>query len=268
VDSGDASDTDAIGEIIASLDGTPAKPPQKPASVQRSAARSGAGQKPSLAKAAAANAAAPPISLSVFEKLWPNGDQHVPGLLEGIVATAPTVFPKYGITTPLVVAHFMAQVSEECAAGLEMQENMNYSAQRLLQVFPTHFTSALAAKAAHNPEMIAEIAYGGRMGNAPPPSTDGWIFRGQGLTQCTGRDEYASLGKAVGSDLVSNPSWLVDPNHALECGVADFVTICGCLPYAKSDDVVGVTKHLNGGLNGLASRQAWLAKWKAALGVH
>ena len=206
------------------------------------------------------------LTLENMQHQWPHGDQHVPGLLEGIASTSAAVFAKYGLTTPLVAAHAMAQFSEECGAGLEFQENMNYSAQRLLQVFPTHFTATLAAKAAHNPEMIAEIAYGGRMGNAPPPSTDGWVFRGQGLSQCTGKDEYKALGEKVGVNLVANPGWLVDPQHALECGVADFV-LCGCLPYAEKDDVVEVTKKLNGGTNGLLAREQWLRRWKQELGV-
>jgi putative chitinase len=210
--------------------------------------------------------APPSLTLDSLRRLWPHGDQHVPGLVEGIALSAPAVFAKYGVPTQLVVAHAMAQFSEECGAGLEMQENMNYTAQRLLEVFPTHFTAALAAKAAHNPQMIAEVAYGGRMGNAPPPSTDGWVYRGQGLSQCTGKDEYEALGKRVGSDLVANPGWLVDPAHALDCGVADFM-LCGCLPFAERDDVVGVTRKLNGGTNGLAAREQWLAQWKKELGT-
>ena len=137
----------------------------------------------------------------------------------------------------------MAQFSEECGAGLEMQENMDYTASRLREVFPTHFSTVLAVRAAHKPQMIAEIAYGGRMGNAPPPSTDGWVFRGQGLSQCTGKDEYEALGKKVGVDLVANPGWLVDPLHALECGIADFV-LCGCLPFAEKGDILNTTKRL------------------------
>src|SRR5207253_666608 len=76
---------------------------------------------------------------------------------------------------------------------------------------------------------------------------------------------YARLAKATGLDLVRFPDLVNDPQHFLECGVADFV-LCGCLPFAKADDVLGVTRRLNGGTVGLAQRQAWLAKWKAALG--
>jgi putative chitinase len=201
-----------------------------------------------------------------LQKLWPQGDQHVRGLIEGIVATAPVVFEKYGITTPLTVAIMMAQFSEECGAGLEMEENMNYTAQRLLQVFPTHFTPTLAAKAAHNPQMIGDIAYGGRMGNAPPPSDDGYNYRGRGLSQVTGRDGYKTLAEKTGLDVLGTPSILSDPQHTLECGVADFI-ICGCLPFAEKGDVIDVTRHLNGGLNGLGERQRWTGLWRKELSV-
>jgi hypothetical protein len=70
--------------------------------------------------------------------------------------------------------------------------------------------------------------------------------------------------KATGIDVVGNPDLLIDPRYFLQCGVSDFVN-CGCLPYAKADDVLNVARRLNGGTVGLAQRKAWLAKWKAAL---
>lgn len=204
------------------------------------------------------------LTLDNLKRQWPHGDQHVPGLIEGIASAAPSVFPKYGLTSDLVIAHAMAQFSEECGAGLEMVENMNYSAERLREVFPTHFTGSMAQRYAHNPRMIADVAYGGRMGNKPPPSDDGWNFRGRGLSQVTGREGYQNLAEKTGLDLINEPEWLSDPAHALECGVADFV-LCGCLPFAEHDDLIGVTRHLNGGLNGLSVRRDWLAKWKREL---
>lgn len=206
----------------------------------------------------------PDLTLAVLQKHWPHGDQHVPGLLEGIVKAAPGAFPKYGLVTPLTVAHALAQFSHECGAGLEMVENLNYSAQGLMNTWPSRFGPARAAQYAHNPQMIADAVYGGRMGNAAPPSDDGWNFRGRGLPQTTGKDEYARLGAKVGLDLLANPGLLSDPDHALECGVGDFV-LCGCLPHAIADDVVAVTKAINGGTIGLAERRAWLAVWKAEL---
>jgi len=211
------------------------------------------------------------LTLQMLQKLWPHGDQHVPGLIEGIANAAPTIFPKYGLNTDLVIAQAMAQFSEECGAGLEMVENMNYSAHGLLKTFPTHFTGTMAQRFAHNPRMIGDVAYGGRMGNAPPPSDDGFNFRGRGLSQVTGRDGYnklqISLGKqGLSLDLLADPDLVSGPVHALECGVADFV-LCGCLAPAQEDNIVSVTKHLNGGLNGLAERKRWLGLWKPALGV-
>ena len=204
------------------------------------------------------------LNLDMMQHRWPHGDQHIPGLIEGIVASATAVFPKYGLTTPLTVAHAMAQFSHECGAGLEMVENLNYSAQGLMNTWPTRYDEDRANRYAHNPRMIADLSYGGRMGNDPPPSDDGWNYRGRGLSQCTGKEGYQKLATATGLDLINNPDYLSDPDHALECGVADFV-LCGCLPHAVADDVVGVTRALNGGTIGLQQRIAWLSVWKREL---
>ena len=201
----------------------------------------------------------------VLARLWPSGDAKIPGLRAGIVAAAPAVFAKYGITTPLLVAHVMAQISHECGAGHEVVENLNYTASRMMQVWPSRFHStAEASPYAGNPRALANKVYNGRMGNASG-SDDGWNFRGRGASQTTGREGYARLAMATGLDLLNHPDLVNDPDHFLECGVADFV-LCGCLPFAKADDVLNVTRRLNGGTVGLAQRQAWLAKWKAALG--
>jgi Putative peptidoglycan binding domain len=81
----------------------------------------------------------------------------------------------------------------------------------------------------------------------------------------TGRGNYEALGAKVRLDLVNHPDLVNAPATALECGVADFI-LCGCLPFAQADDVSGVTKHLNGGFEGLDERTLWLARWKTALG--
>jgi len=207
------------------------------------------------------------LTLELMQKLWIHGDQHVPGLIEGTVKAAPAVFEKYKVTTALSVALMMAQFSEECNAGLEMVENLNYSFQGLLKTWPRHFTASMAQRYAHNPQMIADVAYGGRMGNAPPPSDDGWNYRGRGFSQCTGKDAYEQLSKITGLDLLEEPGLLSDPDHALECGVADFVEICGCLPFAERGDVLNTTKHLNGGINGLSERVRWTGLWRREMGV-
>lgn len=203
------------------------------------------------------------LTLELMRRLWPHGNTRVPGLLEGIVAAAPTVFPKYGLNSPLVIAHAMAQFSHECGAGDEMVENLNYSANGLRKTWPSRFHGSDAEPYARNPKKIADKVYNGRMGDREG-TDDGWNYRGRGLSQCTGREGYEKLSKKTGLDLINNPDLLLDPAHALECGVADFV-LCGCLPYAEKDDVLNVTKHLNGGEIGLAQREEWLAKWKRAL---
>jgi putative chitinase len=201
-----------------------------------------------------------------LSRLWPRGDAKIPRLRAGIIASAPMVFAKYGITTPLLAAHVMAQISHECGAGHDVVENLNYTAGRMMQVWPSRFsTMAMAAPYAGNPRSLANKVYNGRMGNAVG-SDDGWNFRGRGASQTTGREGYARLAKATGLDLVNHPDLVNDPQRFLECGVADFV-LCGCLPFARADDVLGVTRRLNGGTVGLAQRQLWLAKWKAALGT-
>lgn len=212
----------------------------------------------------------PILTSEAMKRLWPHGDSKVPGLIAGIAASSGRVFAKYGITTPLQVAHIMAQISHECGAGTEVVENLSYSAQRMTQVWPSRFPSvASALPYAHNPKKLGNKVYGGRMGNRPG-TDDGSNFLGRGACQTTGREGYEKLARKTGLDLINNPDLINDPANFLECGVADFI-ICGCLAYCSpkpglpDGDIRGVTHHLNGGYIGLAQREAWFAKWKAAL---
>ena len=199
-----------------------------------------------------------------LSRLWPNGDEKIAGLRAAMIQTAPGVFQKYDIASPLLVAHVMAQISHECGAGHDVVENLNYSAGRMMQVWPSRFPSlASAAPYANNPRALANKVYNGRMGNAVG-SDDGWNFRGRGAAQTTGREGYARLAQATGLDVVKHPDLVNNAGNFLVCGVADFIR-CGCLPFALADDVLNVTRRLNGGTVGLAQRRMWLAKWKAAL---
>jgi putative chitinase len=201
---------------------------------------------------------------ATLRRLWPQGDGRVAGLIAGIVQSSAEVFARHGITTPQLVAHVMAQISHECGAGRDVVENMNYTASRMMQVWPSRFpTQARAQPYAGNPRALANKVYNGRMGNRTN-SDDGWNFRGRGGAQTTGRDGYARVKTATGLDVIGHPELLIDPAHFLDCAVSDFIN-CGCLAYAEADDVVGVTRRLNGGTVGLAERKVWLAKWKRAL---
>lgn len=214
-----------------------------------------------------------PKFANALNRLWPRGNAKIPGLTEGMIAAAPVVFPKYGLTCDLAIVHFMAQASEESGCGREMQENMDYSAGRLLEVFPTHFNHDQAIEMQHQPRLIADRAYDGRMGNRPD-TDDGFDFRGQGLSQVTGRNAVIALSKKTGLDVLGHPELLWHPETALECGVADFV-LCGCLPYAIRDSLLGVSAMLNCGhfvsnpaeINGYSMRKNWLSLWKHAMGV-
>jgi putative chitinase len=202
--------------------------------------------------------------INTLYNLWPHGDSMIPGLRDGIAAAAPTIFPKYEIDSNLLIAHVMAQISEECGAGTEVIENLSYSAYRMMMVWPSRFpTIDDAIPYVHNPRLLANKVYDGRMGNEPG-SDDGWNYRGRGATQTTGRDGYRALGEKLDLNLLDNPGLVNDPHRFLECGVADFI-LCGCLPWAREDNVVQVTRHLNGGLTGLSDRTLWLKRWKAAL---
>ena len=203
--------------------------------------------------------------INILYNLWPNGDEKVRGLRDGIAISAPAVFAKYGINSPLLVAHVMAQISHECGAGHDIVENLSYTAVRMTQVWPSRFPSVTTAEPyAHNPRALANKVYNGRMGNRSG-SDDGYNFRGRGGSQTTGREGYERVKKQTGFDVVNNPDILTDPRYFLECAVSDFVN-CGCLPYAKADDVLNVTKRLNGGTIGLQDRVEWLKRWKKALG--
>ncbi|MBV9611234.1 MAG: hypothetical protein JO091_02125 [Acidobacteriaceae bacterium] len=211
------------------------------------------------------------LTLEIMKAMWPQGNARVPGLVEGIVSSAPAVFTKYGLNNDLVVAHAMAQFSHECGAGTEMVEKIHYTADRACQVWDNRFSNPAdcytkVGSSEGDPDFYKKLinyVYGGRYGNRPG-TDDGTTFIGRGLSQVTFRGNYETLGKTLGLDLVGHPELVNDPAHALECGVADFIQ-CGCLPFAQADDVRGVTQKLNGGHEGLDERKAWLARWKAAL---
>lgn len=211
------------------------------------------------------------ITEAMLRKLWPHGDSKVPGLISGIVAAAPAVFDKYGFASNVELAQAMAQFSHECGAGTEMTENINYTAERAAEVWPSRFDDAADCYAKvgswhGDPEFkykLIDNVYGSRMGNRPG-THDGRNFIGRGLSQTTGREGYQRLSDRVGLPLTEHPEMINMPENALECGVADFV-ICGCLPFAKQDDILNVTKKLNGGTVGLDDRKAWLSKWKHEL---
>lgn len=164
----------------------------------------------------------------------------------------------------LRLAHFLAQVCHETGGLRILVENLNYTTpQRLMAVWPSRFpTLASALPFVRNPRALANKVYGGRMGNVRPD--DGWTYRGRGLLQMTGRAHYARNGRALGIPLEQQPELAISPEHAVAVALETW-RASGCDVSADADDIVAVTRRINGGLIGLADRRAWLVKTKAAL---
>lgn len=172
-------------------------------------------------------------------------------------------FPAYEITTPLRLAHFMAQTHVESMGYTRLVESLGYSAKRLVQVWPRRFpTLAAAAPYANNPRMLAEKTYGGRMGNTQPG--DGWRFIGRSIKQITGRENYTKCAARTGLDLVNNPELAADPEHSVHIACDYWGSRC-INPMADHDDLEDVTQAINGGLNGINDRRAMLGKAKGLL---
>lgn len=172
-----------------------------------------------------------------------------------------------GINTPLRAAHFLAQVAHESGWFKYNKENLNYSAKALRSVFGKYFPSMeLAQQYERKPEKIANRVYANRMSNGDEASGDGWKFRGRGLIQLTGKDNYKSFSKDRGMDFVAEPEKVAEPKWALD-SAAWFWSKRGLNAYADKDDVLTVTKRINGGTNGLDHRKQCLAAFKKALNL-
>ncbi len=169
-------------------------------------------------------------------------------------------FPAYEITTPLRLAHFMAQVHVESAGFTRLVEALGYSAKRLTQVWPSRFpTLASAQPYANNPKALAEKVYSGRMGNG---LGDGWRFIGRSLKMITGRENYTKCAARTGLDLVNNPELAADPEHSIHIACDYWGAHC-LNALADRDDAEGITRKINGGLIGFADRKAQLVRAKA-----
>jgi putative chitinase len=179
---------------------------------------------------------------------------HIP---DAVIAMIPDTAAKFGINTPLRLAHFLAQCGHESGGFRLTQENLNYSAKGLNGIFKKYFpTEAAAAPYNRNPQKIANKVYSNRMGNGTEASGDGYKFRGRGYIQLTGKDNYTAFGKSIGVDMTINPD-LVASQYAL-LSAAWFFTKNNLHKMADggaTDAVVtSITKRVNGGTIGLADR--------------
>jgi putative chitinase len=175
---------------------------------------------------------------------------------------ADTILAKYQINNnALRVAHFMAQILHETGDFTIYVESMNYSAKRIVQVWPSRFPHIAAAEPyAHNGKALANKVYNGRMGNREG-TDDGWNYIGHGLMQITGREDYLKYGKLLGIDLAGSPELAIDPRYTLMLAAVEW-NAKGCNALADEDGIIRITKKINGGLIGIADRKEKLAKTK------
>jgi putative chitinase len=189
-------------------------------------------------------------------------------------------FDRFGINTERQVAAWIAQCAHESAGFKTLTENLNYSADTMAVVWPSRFAvlgpdkkpvkvkgknqpNKFALALHRQPEAIANTVYANRMANGNIESGEGWKYRGRGLKQLTGKDNYTRCGQGLNMDLVGNPDLLLTPEGA-SLSAAWFWSTNKCGPIADSGDFVALTKKINGGTIGLEDRQK---RYNAVLAV-
>jgi len=190
---------------------------------------------------------------------------------------------RFGIESEKQVAAWLAQTAHESGGYTMLVENLNYRATTLAACWPNRFAemgpdkkpkrtekgalipTKVAESIAGKPELIANMVYSKRMGNGPAESGEGWLYRGRGLKQLTGKDNVRRFSEAMGVDCVSNPDLLLEPEYAA-LSAAWFWSVNKCGPLADADDFVGLTKKINGGTIGLADREKRYKSVLASIG--
>jgi predicted chitinase len=191
------------------------------------------------------------MTAAILRKIFPSGRAD---LIQAMVKNWPAA-EAAGINTRAIAAVFLGNVGAETGGLRRIEEDLNYSAKRLRQVWPARFKSdALAAKYAHKPEALANLVYGGRLGNTRPG--DGWRYRGSGVLQTTGRENYRKAGYE------GNPEALREPDTAILAAIG-FWEDHGLSAIATNE--VSVRKRINGGTNGLEEAKAYAAIARRAL---
>jgi putative chitinase len=190
---------------------------------------------------------------------------HIP---DSVIAQLPDTIAKFELNTPLRLAHFLAQAGHESGGFKAVNENLNYGAKGLLGIFKKYFPTEEKAKLyERKPEKIANLVYGGRMGNGPETSGEGFKFRGRGYIQLTGKNNYKAFDTVVPENLLESPD-LVATKYPL-LSAAWFFHKNGLHKIADkgaTDAVVTeVTKRVNGGTIGLADRIKHFKEYHALL---
>ena len=186
-----------------------------------------------------------------------------PELLQAMLPRAKPVWltaiadllPKHGIDTNNEIASFVAQIAHESDELTRLEENLSYSAERLMVVWPKRFPSfEIARRYERVPERLANYVYANRMGNGDEASGDGWRFHGRGPIQLTGRRNYTACGGFIGESLTVVPELLLTPSVGIRSALW-FWKIMNLDELDDDRDVKVETRRINGGENGLIHRQ-------------
>ena len=180
---------------------------------------------------------------------------HIP---DSVIAMLPDTMAKFELNTPLRLAHFLAQAGHESGGFKAVNENLNYGSKGLLSIFKKYFPTLESAQPyARKPEMIANKVYGGRMGNGPESSGDGYKYRGRGPIQLTGKDNYRAFAKDMFEDwenLFDNPDWVTSDRDFALMSAIWFWNKNKLNVQADAGDIKLMTKKINGGYIGLEDR--------------
>lgn len=194
-----------------------------------------------------------------------NGNKN-PEMCKYYIDALNKVLPQYEITTKLRLCHFLAQILHESGNLKYKCENLNYSAKALRSVFGKYFkTDEIANEYARKPEKIANKVYANRMGNGNEASGDGWKYRGRGLIQLTGKNNYTICGQSINLNLINNPDLLINTPEASVKAACWFWNKNNLNGLADRDDIKTITKHINGGYNGINDRTDILKRAKSIL---
>ena len=181
--------------------------------------------------------------------------KHLP---EHVYVQILDVVIKYQINTPMRLAHFLAQCHHESAGFNVVEENLNYSAEGLLRTFKKYFTQEQANEYAHNKVKIASRVYANRMGNGDEESQEGWLYRGRGYIQLTGKDNYVALNDQIPGDIIANPDLVATRYPMLSAAWFWDKNKINNMCYETIEDV---TLAVNGGLNGIVDRSRLYYKY-------
>ena len=181
------------------------------------------------------------------------------------------LLPDYGIDTPERVAAFLAQCAHESGGFVFLKENLNYRAASLRKIFAKYFpTDALAEQYVALPnkaEAIANRIYANRMGNGDEASGDGYRYCGRGLIQLTGKSNYSNFADSIETAVEQVPVYLETFEGAVQ-GACWFWETNNLNQYADANDILTMTKRINGGTIGLADRQQHYAHALHVFGGH